>query len=462
MAGPLAAFVDWFRTGPDRARLADPERVRRTYERRRWSVFLSVTLGYGVFYVGRINLSVVKAPLIDAGVVDAGDLGLIGSAMLVVYAVGKALNGFLADRSNIRRFMSAALLGSAIVNLVLGWSAGFVAMLALWGLNGWFQSVGSAPSVAAMSHWFSFRERGTRYGFWSISHNLGEGFTFVATSALVAAAGWEWGFLGPGLLCGAAALVLFRTLADRPETYGLPPVAEYRNDPSPAKSSGGSVAALQAEVLRSPAVWVLSLASAAMYVARYGVNSWGMLYLQKGKGYELWEAGTVLSAAPFTAMAGAIAAGWVSDRFFKSDRMIPALLFGLAEVLSLVAVWLCPWRALWIDAVAMGVFGFALGGLLVYLGGLMAVDVVSHRAAGAAMGIVGLFSYAGAAIQDTVSGFLIEGGRSVVDGVETYAFDTAFVFWIGASILSLALVAGLWIGKRMVPRERAGDMVVSG
>ncbi|MBM4397833.1 MAG: hypothetical protein FJ087_19385 [Deltaproteobacteria bacterium] len=49
-----------------------------------------------------------------------------------------------------------------------------------------------------------------------------------------------------------------------------------------------------------------------------------------------------------------------------------------------------------------------------------------------------------------------------MDGVETYAFDTAFVFWIGASILSLALVAGLWIGKRMAPRERAGGMVASG
>ena len=90
-------------------------------------------------------------------------------------------------------------------------------------MNGWFQSVGSAPSVVALSHWFGKKERGTRYGIWSASHSIGEGLTFVGTSVLVASFGWRWGFWGPGLVCLLAALVMYRTLGDRPQTYGLAP-----------------------------------------------------------------------------------------------------------------------------------------------------------------------------------------------------------------------------------------------
>ena len=47
----LRAIMAFFRTGPDRPMMSeDPLRIRRMYEHMRWSVFLSVTLGYGFFY----------------------------------------------------------------------------------------------------------------------------------------------------------------------------------------------------------------------------------------------------------------------------------------------------------------------------------------------------------------------------------------------------------------------------
>ena len=95
--------------------------------------------------------------------------------------------------------------------------------------------------------------------------------------------------------------------------------------------------------------------------------------------------------------------------------------------------------------VALAVFGFALGGLLVYLGGLMAIDLVSRKAAGAAMGLVGLLTYIAAAVQDTLSGVLIDRSKIVVDGVTTYSFELVFTVWIGALVLSTLCAASLWI-----------------
>jgi len=181
-------------------------------------VFISVTLGYGLYYTCRINFSVVKKPLLDAGIMNATQMGLVGSALLLVYSFGKLTNGFLADRCNIARFMSTALLLSSLVNLALGFNRVFLVFLVLWALNGWFQSIGSAPSVVALSHWFGRKERGTVYGMWSACHSIGEGITFAGTALLVSVLGWHWGFWGPGLLCFITSFILYRTIADRPQT----------------------------------------------------------------------------------------------------------------------------------------------------------------------------------------------------------------------------------------------------
>jgi OPA family sugar phosphate sensor protein UhpC-like MFS transporter len=93
---------------------------------------------------------------------------------------------------------------------------------------------------------------------------------------------------------------------------------------------------------------------------------------------------------------------------------------------------------------AFVLYGFMLSGLLAALGGLFAIDIVPKRAAGAAMGFIGVFSYMGAGIQDKISGILIDRGTTMIDGVRHYDFSTAVIFWIGSSIISMILAALLW------------------
>lgn len=448
----LRALLAWFKTGPDRPPLStDPSEISRVYHKKRWSVFLALTLGYGFFYVVRLNFSVVKKPLLDEGVFSATQMGLIGSALLGVYALGRFSNGFLTDRANIRRFMATALLCSALVNLLLGTLSWFVAFVLLWGLNGWFQSIGAAPSGASLRQWFCKSEYGTRYGIWSSSHGLGTAITFVATSALVAAFGWRWGFWGPGLLALAASLVLFRTLEDRPQTCGLPPVDQWKGEPVSTAAAALPVGVQQAMVLKDWAIWRIGLASLAMYVARYGINSWGVLYLQEAKGYTLVQAGTWLGIYTVATLVGAVLSGWFSDRYFAARRNMPSLIFGVVEVVSLVALFLIPPGSMWLDAAALALFGLALGVLLSYLGGLWAVDIAPPQAAGAAMGLIGLLSYIGASLQDAISGALIDGTKTVVDGVTHYSFLPAFVFWIATSLVSIALVLSVWNASSTEP-----------
>ena len=197
---------------------------QRSLKRLQWSTFLSATLGYGMYYVCRLSLNVVKKPIVEEGIFSETELGIIGAVLFFTYAVGKFTNGFLADRSNINRFMSTGLLVTALVNLFLGFVHSFILFAILWGISGWFQSMGAASCVVGLSRWFTDKKRGSFYGFWSASHNIGEAMTFIIVASVVSAFGWRYGFLGAGLVGLIGVLVIWRFFHDSPQSKGLPAV----------------------------------------------------------------------------------------------------------------------------------------------------------------------------------------------------------------------------------------------
>ncbi len=427
-----------------------PEATRKRYSRLRWQVFLSATLGYGLFFVCRLSLNVIKKPIVDAGVLSETELGIIGSGLFVTYAIGKFTNGFLADRSNVRRFLAAGLLVSALINLALGFVASFGVFMVLWAINGWMQSMGAAPCVVALSRWYSNKDRGSFYGFWSSSHNIGEAITFIATAVIVASFGWQWGFRGAGLLGLLGFVIVAVFMRDTPQSCGLPPVDVYSGEVSETKEKSmekTSVAEYQKQVLRNPAIWMLALGSAFMYISRYAVNSWGIFFLEAEKGYTNLEASSVISISSVCGIVGTVLSGWISDRFFGGRRNMPALIFGLMNILGLCLFLLGPSDNFWLDAASMVIFGLAIGALICFLGGLMAVDIASKKASGAALGVVGIASYIGAALQDFVSGLTIGSGKSVVDGFAVYDFSAVTWFWIGSAVLSVLCVLTVWNAK---------------
>ncbi|MFC2115622.1 MFS transporter [Bacteroidota bacterium] len=438
----------FFATGNDKPILNDSQEVDRIYKRNRRLIMIAITVGYGIAYTCRLGLSVVKKPLIDNGIFTAGELGDIGAALLYAYALGKLTNGFLADHANLKRFFAFGVLLSACVNLLMGRTELMWVWIILWGLNGWFQGFGAPTGAVTLANWFSTSERGRYYGIWSTGHALGEGLTFVGSAALVSAFGWQAGFWGPGVICIFVAGAIYMTMQDRPRTLGLPTIAEWKNDhpPNPPEKvvTKQKTGKIQLNMLKNPAVWILGLASASMYMTRYAINSWGFLYLQEAKGYTLIESGIVLGLNTAAGLAGCVVYGFVSDKFFKAKRPPVTLIFGILEVIALIIMFYAPPGHKILVISAFILYGFMLSGLLAALGGLFAIDIVPRRAAGAAMGFIGVFSYMGAGLQDKISGMLIETGSTLVDGVYQYDFSRAVIFWIGSSAFSMILAALLW------------------
>ncbi len=448
--GFFSSIRSFYAISAPAAERVDPESPegRRYYRRLSLQTFVAATLGYGMYYVCRTSLNVMKKPILDSGLLDAAQLGVVSSALLFAYAAGKFVNGFVCDYCNIRRFMATGLVISLSVNLLMG-LFGFAAesfalpsalsavvFAVMWGVNGWSQSMGSPPAIISLSRWFPLSRRGTFYGFFSTSHNLGEFFSFLFVGLIVASAGWQWGFVGSAAAGVLGTILVIVWMHDTPESKGLPPIERISHE----KEAGyAAVRDLQREVVRMPAVWVLAAASAFMYMSRYAINGWGMLYLQKVKGMSDETALFVISVSALFGVIGTVFSGWVSDSLFRGNRSRPALFFGVLNSLS-IALFLYGGDAVWLNVAAMVMFGTAIGVLICFLGGLMAVDIVPRRATGAALGIMGMVSYVAAGCQDILSGWLIDDNKSVAaDGTEVYDFSEAAIFWLAASVLSFLL-----------------------
>lgn len=415
-----------------------PQAQQKRYKRLKWQVFISATLGYGLYYVCRLSLNVVKKPIVDNGILTESQLGIIGSALFFSYAIGKFSNGFLADHSNIRRFMSVGLLISALVNLAMGFSNLFLFFAICWGINGWVQSMGAPSCVVSLSRWYNDKERGSFYGFWSTSHNIGEAITYILTAVVATYFGWRWGFYAAGFVGIAGALMIRTFFHDSPQSKGLPTVNPQ------TKVQISSTWHIQKQTLKNPYIWLLALSSAFMYISRYAVNSWGPYYFEAAKDYSLTQANSLVAISAVCGIVGTASSGFISDKWFGGHRNAPALLYGLMNVGGISLFLLTPKGMWWLDATSMVIFGLAIGALICYLGGLMAVDIASKKASGAALGMVGIMSYLAAGVQDIASGYLIEGNKSIVDGIEAYDFSAITYFWIGSAVLSVVFALFTW------------------
>jgi len=462
----LPAFL---RTGKDRPIEGTDDEIRQRFKTARTQVLTALTLGYGCMYTCRLSINVVKKELIDDGILQAAELGVIGSGFLWAYAFGKLINGSLADRANIKRFVPFGLMVSALCNGLMGTTTIVWVCTAIWALNGWFQGYGAPASAVGITLWAPPSRRGTVYSIWSASHVIGEGLTAVGTAAVVTYTTWQMGYIAPALFCTVVAGAMFAFLHDRPRAKGLPSVenfeaGDYRkvdkaaaagvDDDEAARLDAQEVKAAQLQVLKHPAIWVVGAASACMYISRYGVNSWGFLYLEKNFGYDKVEAGAFIAAASFAGLVGSALYGWISDRFFDSRRPPVTFAFGLLEVVGVLLIFFGPGlvppeHRTAVLTLGFSIYGFTISGLIAVLGGLFAVDLSPKRAAGFAMGVVGSFSYFGAGMQELISGKLIDEATTLritwTHGLEKVIdFDNAVAFWVGASMLSVVLAASLW------------------
>src|SRR5687768_16649585 len=412
------------------------------YRRHRRSVFAGIFAGYAAYYLVRNNLALAIPDILrEHPEYSKTQLALALTGLSIAYGLSKFLMGSVSDRSNPKCFLSLGLILSCAIMAISGLYKGLYASLglviALQTLNGWVQGMGWPPCGKTMVHLFSTKERGLVVSVWNVAHNVGG--ALVANFALVGVMLFnDWGakFYFNALIAAVVAVGVFFVMQDTPQSCGLPPIEEYKNDYRPDYSANHERTFTFREiffehVLNNRYLWAIAVANAFVYFVRYGVVNWIPTYLETAKGYSFRESSLAWSLYEYAAIPGTIACGWVSDKVFKSRRAPATMLFMALTLVAVVVYWLNRRGPLWIDYAALISIGFLIYGPIMIIG-LHALDLVPKKAAGTAAGFTGFFGYVfGSAVAGTGVGWI----------ADHWDWNGVFITMIGCCLLTIVFSA---------------------
>ncbi|MDR3624019.1 MAG: phosphoglycerate transporter protein PgtP [Chlamydiales bacterium] len=395
-----------FKPAPHLKEIQDEEIVKKQYKYWRLRIFYTMYIGYAFYYFTRKSYTFAMPALMENLGFDESQLGFLGTVLAITYGVSKFTSGILSDKSNPRFFMGIGLILTGVMNLFFGMSSSLFFFALFWGLNGWFQGWGWPPCARLLTHWYSQKERGTWWGLWNSSHNIG-GFLIPFIAAYAAQLwGWRAAMFIPGCMCILLGFFIINRLRDTPQSLGLPPIEKFRND-YPGRREDVverelSVKEILVEyVLKNKYIWVLAIAYFFVYVIRTAINDWTALFLVKEKGYSQIGAAASVSLFELGGFLGGLTAGWSSDKICAGKRGPINVLFTLGALVGVYLFYKIPagFHLLgythW-DATMLFIIGFCIFGPQMLIG-VAAAELSHKKAAATSTGFVGCFAYLGAA-----------------------------------------------------------------
>ncbi|EON75639.1 Glycerol-3-phosphate transporter [Lunatimonas lonarensis] len=357
---------------------------------------------YLFFYTGRHNFGWASKDL-------AGDLGIsyaligwISAGMLFGYAFGQLVNGNLADRFSPRAMILLGGVLSVMANVAISFSSDYLAILVLWTLNGYFQSLAWAPGSRLISNWWRPEERGKAFGLYTMAAGSSSVVTFLV-SIVILNNGVEWPYLFrlPVLFLLFAVLLFYLVARDKPSELGFSDL--YRT-----KQPNGidSWTTRYSAVFQNKKFMIASVSLGFESMARYGLIVWVPLYFlgsSDGKFENLW--GSLF--LPIGMAVGALSFGFISDSLFKGNRHRSIFLGMAVAALVLVGIYVAP------------ADNWPLGALLMFLAGFfvygpqanfwpLSPDMLGDRLVGTGVGVMNTFAYLFAALGEPLLGKVID------------------------------------------------------
>ena len=296
------------------AQLATPPRIRRGQT---LSLVLLVVCGV-INYMDRATLSVanefIRADL-DLTMVE---MGWLLSAFSWSYAICQLPVGALVDKIGPRWLLGIGLVMWSLAQAAGGLASTFVFFLIARIALG----IGEAPQFPAaarvVSNWFPPMSRGTPTGIYNSASPLGVALAPLCLAPLIAATSWHWAFFVTGAM-GLVAAVIWISLYRDPVREQLSADERAYLDPGAASEAAPkmSFAAWRA-LFKHRTTWGMMLGFFGSVYLNWVYLTWLPGYLRTERHMDLTSAGLVASIPFFCGFAGALIAGWASDRVARN------------------------------------------------------------------------------------------------------------------------------------------------
>ena len=362
------------------------------------TVFAVCWLTYVITYLCRVNFSSAMLKLSQVMQVNTTQLGTIGSSFFVVYAVGQLVNGYIGDKISPYKLVAAALFGTGALNLAIACIDGYLPLMVLWTLNGYFQSMLWGPLMRILSQHISPSRTVWVSTGMSTSMVVGYITSWVLFGRCFLPRPWQTYFLVPALLALAAAVVWTGYLI-------------CRRKPAAAVPDAGASVSRQSRtgMFRSVVqyrLWLVAVVCLCMGLIKESLSLWSPMLMTEMLGLEEKTSLTVVALIPLANFAGILLTGRFMGKRNDAKRTLRDLFFAAA---------LCSLCLFFTQrhAAAGGVAALAaISGLMYGCNSLLLSYLpISFGGENIVSSLVGLFdfsSYMGAALSSALLGVALE------------------------------------------------------
>jgi MFS family permease len=417
--------------------------VKRLLAQRREIWIVLVLLGVNTLnFFDRQVLAAVAEPIKQEWKLSDGQIGLLGTAFIVLYALAGVPVGRWIDRGRRTGILAAGVaLWSGLTGLsALAWDFGSMFVLRLG--VGIGEAVCAPAAVSLLGDLFPARRRGAIMAVFMLGLPAGLVLSSIVSGALAKEWGWRTAFLVAGLPGLVLAALVF--LMQEPE----------RSTTGRAASHPQAISI----ILTTPTMLWIALSGAIHNFNLYAISQFLSPLLQRYHGLDVAEAGRIGSIVYLLGGAGMLSGGWISDRMAgrgPGGRLETAGLGVLLAVPCLLAALAAPAGAvsLFLGGMAASYFFFYIYYAAVYAS---LQDLFEPELRGTAMAVYFLIMYlCGAALGPAALGWLSDHYAAVHGSRVATASSLHDAFGI-IPWFALVLVLVLFIASRTaaVARQR--------
>lgn len=177
-------------------------------------LLIACCVAYTAAYICRTNLTPALAAIQADFGVSAARVGMLPTLFCIPYAAGQIATGYLADRFRARNLVWIGLMGSALMNALFAFAPGLGVLMALWCLNGAFQSMIWTPIVRIFAVNYEDKVRARALFLISFTMIAGYLIAWMLSGALTKGAGWRAAFGASGAVTAIMGIFACRALHD--------------------------------------------------------------------------------------------------------------------------------------------------------------------------------------------------------------------------------------------------------
>lgn len=390
-------------------------------------ILFTAWLSYASFYLLRVNISVAIPGIIQEFGLSKTQIGSVLSALFFTYAAGQFINGQFGDNFSAKKLVALGLFSSTLINFIFGYTKGvLLLMILLWGLNGFFQSMGWAPTVKIVASWFPSSKRGKASGILGSSYQIGNALSWLLAGFVAGHFGWRFVFWVPTVITLLVLICWVKQLQEKAEDGGFEPVEI-------AKKTNGFRDTINS-TLKNKKIWVVGFGLFGLNIVRYGFLNWVPTYF-----FEVQKAPISIAAYkallfPIAGSIGSLTAGWLSDRLFRGRRAPMATI--MLVLLCLLSLYFpqIPKQNWLFSLIVLALIGFLTFGPHMLMVTALPMDLGTKEMAASATGFIDGWGYIGASLTGIGTGYLLD----------NFGWQAAFYFWVSGAILAALLMATLW------------------